>query len=693
MWFRDLAGSKPLANLAKKAPSFNKKEEIFSYLCDHNVSMKKAMWFLKLSAAHTTTVTEQKSKKRQIPDPSIEWTATVIRVMKDLSSKLAEHCALEKQPKLIKTSPSGPIFMTSSRCTRCSIDRRLMSSRSPRDKGQLMGKDKQTADSKLLLKAKSLREKVLNRSLMKDARFRELKMAKRKLHMTDMIPAKKVKRSMKVTRIKAATRNRREQQDEQQKDADGNPSDELPLNAAELSGANGTTTTTDDTNAIGTGTNLDLKEKPTSKLLRKRIAMRKRNGLQSISQIIADLLAKRAKKRATQRLNDLVNEQNAAMNQIDADGQQSKSPSAAANAAAASSTASPSSAAASTSTTTMATASNSSTNVEVSNPSGSNTVSTTISSNNSSSVTTTTITASGTVVATGTITTATASITTTTSTTSPAHSTSSSNHQFITPAIPPAPTTPQHSNPVEDYMALVKQWKYCSRLCKAMCEESLLDRHEFLQWALELLDRMKAKTSDDGFLKLFLPFVLQCLPFIVESERLSRVLAYLVCKKIGFMLQYISEEDSMSSSNKKSHHQPSSVVANCDSNAANRLDPTLKIKAEPEIRAPLATRSASTRFKKVTKMEPPTSPAIPSEPASPSTALLDSPEDAKSSSSFLSPRSNAAQDKKNFNVRAGFSPTSSLASKSITSPTMSPPTSSPPSAANQSTIMPMSSPS
>lgn len=37
LWFKDLAGNKPLMHLAKKAPTFNKKEEIFMNLCDNQV--------------------------------------------------------------------------------------------------------------------------------------------------------------------------------------------------------------------------------------------------------------------------------------------------------------------------------------------------------------------------------------------------------------------------------------------------------------------------------------------------------------------------------------------------------------------------------------------------------------------------------------------------------------------------------
>lgn len=91
VWFKDLAGNKPLISLAKKAPSFNKKEEIFTYLSDNQVSMQKAAWFIKLSSAYTVAVSEAKIKKRQMPDPATEWTGTIIKFMKDLLPKLAEY--------------------------------------------------------------------------------------------------------------------------------------------------------------------------------------------------------------------------------------------------------------------------------------------------------------------------------------------------------------------------------------------------------------------------------------------------------------------------------------------------------------------------------------------------------------------------------------------------------------------------
>lgn len=69
-WFKDLAGNKPLMSLSKKAPSFNKKEETFMMLCDYQVPMLRATWFIKLSSAHMVALSEAKNKKRQMPDPT-----------------------------------------------------------------------------------------------------------------------------------------------------------------------------------------------------------------------------------------------------------------------------------------------------------------------------------------------------------------------------------------------------------------------------------------------------------------------------------------------------------------------------------------------------------------------------------------------------------------------------------------------
>ena len=68
-WFKDLAGTKPLMVLSKRVPNFNKKEEIFITLCEYQVPMMRATWFIKLNYAYTVAAaSEAKNKKRQLPD-------------------------------------------------------------------------------------------------------------------------------------------------------------------------------------------------------------------------------------------------------------------------------------------------------------------------------------------------------------------------------------------------------------------------------------------------------------------------------------------------------------------------------------------------------------------------------------------------------------------------------------------------
>jgi mediator of RNA polymerase II transcription subunit 12 len=111
-WFKDLAGNKPLSSLAKKAPSFNKKEEIFAMLCENQVTMQRAAWFIKLSSAYTVAVSEAKIKKRQMPDPATEWTGTMIKFLKDLIPKLMDYYhtgpPVEKSAPVLTTSSSLP---------------------------------------------------------------------------------------------------------------------------------------------------------------------------------------------------------------------------------------------------------------------------------------------------------------------------------------------------------------------------------------------------------------------------------------------------------------------------------------------------------------------------------------------------------------------------------------------------------
>lgn len=68
-WFKELAGSRPLSQLAKKLPIFNKKEDIFVTLCEHHVTMGRAAWFIKMTNAYNTAIAEARVRGRKMFDP------------------------------------------------------------------------------------------------------------------------------------------------------------------------------------------------------------------------------------------------------------------------------------------------------------------------------------------------------------------------------------------------------------------------------------------------------------------------------------------------------------------------------------------------------------------------------------------------------------------------------------------------
>lgn len=78
-------------NLSKKAPNFNKKEDIFSLLTEHQVPMARAAWFIKLSSAYTVAVSEAKIKKRQMPDPTTGTHDSTSNVTTKIKNKLEKN--------------------------------------------------------------------------------------------------------------------------------------------------------------------------------------------------------------------------------------------------------------------------------------------------------------------------------------------------------------------------------------------------------------------------------------------------------------------------------------------------------------------------------------------------------------------------------------------------------------------------
>ena len=68
-------------------------------------------------------------------------------------------------------------------------------------------------------------------------------------------------------------------------------------------------------------------------------------------------------------------------------------------------------------------------------------------------------------------------------------------HVLLCPAL--GSMTPGGSDST-DWRQALKLWNYCCRLAKFLLEEGLLDRHDFLTWIIELLDK---RAPDDGLLR------------------------------------------------------------------------------------------------------------------------------------------------------------------------------------------------
>ncbi|XP_014392915.1 PREDICTED: mediator of RNA polymerase II transcription subunit 12-like protein isoform X2 [Myotis brandtii] len=89
-WFSELAGNKPLAILAKKVPILSKKEDVFAYLAKYSVPMVRAMWLIKMTCAYYSAISEAKIKKRQTPDPNLEWTQISTRYLREQLAKISD---------------------------------------------------------------------------------------------------------------------------------------------------------------------------------------------------------------------------------------------------------------------------------------------------------------------------------------------------------------------------------------------------------------------------------------------------------------------------------------------------------------------------------------------------------------------------------------------------------------------------
>jgi len=58
-----------------------------------------------------------------------------------------------------------------------------------------------------------------------------------------------------------------------------------------------------------------------------------------------------------------------------------------------------------------------------------------------------------------------------------------------------------------DIDSVNKQWQYCDKLALHMYQEGLLDRQEYLNWAIDLLEN--SKFTDDNLLRVVLSLIFQ----------------------------------------------------------------------------------------------------------------------------------------------------------------------------------------
>ncbi|XP_039245890.1 mediator of RNA polymerase II transcription subunit 12-like protein isoform X2 [Pipra filicauda] len=80
----------------------------------------------------------------------------------------------------------------------------------------------------------------------------------------------------------------------------------------------------------------------------------------------------------------------------------------------------------------------------------------------------------------------------------------------------------------------LKHWEYNEKLSFYMFQEGMLERHEYLTWILDVLE--KVRPTDDDLLKLLLPLMLQYSEEFVQSAYLSRRLAYFCARRLSLLL-------------------------------------------------------------------------------------------------------------------------------------------------------------
>ncbi|CAF0940583.1 unnamed protein product [Rotaria sordida] len=91
-WLSLLASTESLGKLAKQVPIILKKEDVFQHLYEHNVSLVRACWYIKMLALYHSANNDSKQKKRHVAtDPCTEWTRITIEILKEVFDRLIKE--------------------------------------------------------------------------------------------------------------------------------------------------------------------------------------------------------------------------------------------------------------------------------------------------------------------------------------------------------------------------------------------------------------------------------------------------------------------------------------------------------------------------------------------------------------------------------------------------------------------------
>ena len=107
-----------LASILKQV--FSDKRMTLQHIFFAQVPVNRGVWFIKMSAAHQLAISEtSKTKKRQIPDPTVDWTSTMVKFLKEQLSdigKLIQVCSVINHQSLFSRAMSKKSLFENLEC-------------------------------------------------------------------------------------------------------------------------------------------------------------------------------------------------------------------------------------------------------------------------------------------------------------------------------------------------------------------------------------------------------------------------------------------------------------------------------------------------------------------------------------------------------------------------------------------------